>query len=167
MDSTLNLFGIADESIVDGDGIRFVIFTQGCPHHCPGCHNPGTHDFSRGQSVTIGKLLRDIAENPLLSGVTFSGGEPFCQPEPLAKLAAAIHRLGLDVTVYTGYTLEELLAMASPAIRALLDQADVLVDGKYIEAERDLTLRFRGSANQRVIDMNATRMKGEISLLED
>lgn len=147
---------------MDGKGIRYVIFTQGCPHHCPGCHNPQTHDFAGGYLADTDKLLDELRQNPLLKGVTFSGGEPFCQPAPLAELAEKIHALGLDVTVYSGFTYEQLVDKRDPAVDALLRQADVLVDGRYEEDQRDLTLRFRGSSNQRVIDLNRTRAEGHI-----
>lgn len=162
MDATIKLSGIVEESIVDGNGIRFVLFTQGCPHHCEGCHNPDTHDFSGGKTADIKNLLQQIFENPLLRGVTFSGGEPFCQPAPLATLAKRVHAHGLDITTYTGYTLEELQAQNSPDVQALLAQTDILIDGKFILGQRDLTLKFRGSKNQRMIDMNATRQAGKI-----
>lgn len=158
--------GIVEESIVDGPGIRYVIFTQGCPHHCPGCHNPETHSFEGGRLADPEAVLRALEENPLLKGVTFSGGEPFCQPEPLADLAEAVHRLGRDVIIYSGYTLEQLLNMDNPAVLRLLDQADLLVDGRFELGQKDLTLRFRGSRNQRVIDMKRTRSEGVLALLE-
>lgn len=165
----LKISGIVSESIVDGPGIRYVIFTQGCPHHCKGCHNPQTHDFHGGKPAEREAILRDIKENPLLGGVTFSGGEPFAQPEPLADLAKELKKLGKHLMVYTGYTYEELLQMAEqrPAIEELLSQTDILVDGPYVEAERDLTLKFRGSANQRVIDLNKTRDSGTIVLYQE
>lgn len=162
----LRISGTVDESIVDGQGIRYTIFTQGCPHACEGCHNPHTHDFQSGKDVDIQELFDEICENPLLKGVTFSGGEPFCQPEPLIELAKQIHTRKLDITTYTGYTLEELQNKDNPLIDELLKQTDVLIDGKFIAANRDLTLTFRGSSNQRVIDMNATRKSGNITLLD-
>ena len=154
----LRISGIIPESIVDGPGFRYVIFTQGCPHHCPGCHNPQTHDFDGGTVITITdgeKILREIKENTLLAGVTFSGGEPFCQPGPLAELAKEIHAIGKNVFVYTGYTYEKLCKMAKTKadVAALLSETDTLVDGPYIEALRDLELRFRGSSNQRILDL--------------
>lgn len=164
MASELRVCGIEPESIVDGKGIRFVLFVQGCPHRCPGCHNPQSHPFEGGTVRSIEELFQKICENPLLKGVTFSGGEPFCQPEPLAELGKAAHARGLDVTTYTGYVYEELLAMRDPAVKALLDQTDVLVDGPFLLAEKDLTLRFRGSRNQRVIDMNETRKQNRVVL---
>jgi anaerobic ribonucleoside-triphosphate reductase activating protein len=153
MDSKVRVFGIEPESIVDGEGIRYVVFVQGCPHHCPGCHNPESHPFDGGRVVGIDELFREICENPLLKGVTFSGGEPFCQPEPLAELAKLVHKRGLDVTTYTGYQYEDLLEMREPGVAALLEQTDVLIDGPFVLAEKDLTLTFRGSRNQRIIDL--------------
>lgn len=149
----LRLSGIVEESIVDGEGIRFVVFTQGCPHHCPGCHNPQTHPFEGGFAGDIPDILRRMEENPLLQGLTISGGEPFCQPEALLPLAQGTRAQGKDVTIYSGYTLEQLLEMARerPAIGELLRACDVLVDGPYVESLRDLTLTFRGSSNQRVL----------------
>ena len=146
---------------MDGPGLRYVIFTQGCPHHCPGCHNPQTHDFAGGEPADIPAILAEIADDPLLQGVTFSGGEPFCQPGPLAQIAQAVKALGKDVVAYSGYTLGELEEMGEtdPAVARLLDLCDILIDGPYIEAQRDLTLRFRGSANQRVIELGKERAR--------
>ena len=159
----LRLFGVEPESIVDGPGVRFAIFVQGCPHGCPGCHNPGSHDFAGGYDGDTGELFEAIRSNPYLSGVTFSGGEPFCQAEALAALARRVHGelKGKTVMVYTGYTLEKLEEMAQTRgdIAALLQEADTLVDGPFILAERDLSLLFRGSRNQRIIDMNEHRAK--------
>ena len=155
-----------DDSIVDGDGLRLSVFTQGCPHHCVGCQNPDTHAASGGRDEDTENILARIDENPLLTGITFSGGEPFLQPAPLTRLAKEAHKRGLDVWSYTGYTLEELLAKKNPVIDALLRELDVLVDGPYEERLRDLTLNFRGSSNQRIIDMNAFRKTGKIRTLE-
>jgi anaerobic ribonucleoside-triphosphate reductase activating protein len=166
MNDKLRISGTIEESIVDGKGIRFVIFTQGCPHNCPGCHNPQTHDFSGGRVADISTLFGEIVENPLLKGVTFSGGEPFCQPAPLAELANRLRARKLDITTYTGYTLEQLQEKNDPNINALLEQTDVLIDGRFIQEQKDLTLLFRGSSNQRVIDMNRTRETGQIVLCE-
>jgi anaerobic ribonucleoside-triphosphate reductase activating protein len=166
MEYKLRISGIEPESIVDGKGFRYVVFTQGCPRSCPGCQNPQTHPFSGGKVVDIRSLFKEFCENPLLQGITFSGGEPFCQPAPLAELGRRVHERGKDVTSFTGYLYEELRAMHSPDIDALLAQTDVLIDGPFILAERDLSLRFRGSRNQRVIDMNRTRETGKIVLLD-
>ena len=161
----LRIAGIVDDSVVDGDGMRLTIFTQGCPHHCTGCHNPNTHSFDGGHDADTDDILAQVKANPLLSGVTFSGGEPFMQPSPLIKLARDIHAQGLDIWSYSGFTLDELLAKHNPAIDALLQEIDVLVDGRYEDSKRDLTLCFRGSSNQRVIDVNAWRRTGHIKLL--
>ena len=134
----LRISGIVEESIVDGPGLRYVVFTQGCPHHCPGCHNPQTHDFDGGEFRDTDDILRQFMENPLLSGITFSGGEPFVQAEPLCYLADAVHAAGKNVYAYSGYTCEELYSLAQkiPAVGRLLDKVDVLVDGPYVEALR-------------------------------
>ena len=165
----LRISGIVSESIVDGPGIRYVIFTQGCPHHCPGCHNHQTHDFQGGRLADREEILRAVRENPLLGGVTFSGGEPFAQPEALAELAREIKSMDRHLMIYSGYTYEKLLEMGkgNPAVAELLTLADMLVDGPYIEARRDLTLQYRGSANQRVIDLKKTREKRKITLYQD
>ena len=153
MQENLRISGKIEESIVDGKGIRYVIFTQGCPHHCPECHNPQTHDFNCGTEANIEDLFQEICENPLLKGVTFSGGEPFCQPAPLAKLADLVHQKKLDVTTYTGFTLEQLLEKNDSDINALLQRTDVLIDGRFEPEQKDLTLLFRGSRNQRIINV--------------
>ncbi|MBD5416357.1 MAG: 4Fe-4S cluster-binding domain-containing protein [Desulfovibrio sp.] len=150
----LRLAGIVEDSIVDGPGLRLTIFTQGCPHGCPGCHNPETHPVNGGSFHSLDELVVRYRENPLLSGVTFSGGEPFLQASPLALLAARIHALGGTVITYTGYIFEELAARArkDAAVAALLDATDLLIDGPYIEALRSLDIAWRGSSNQRLLD---------------
>lgn len=169
MDYKLKVSGTVNDSIVDGPGIRYTIFVQGCPHHCPGCHNPQTHDFAGGYPADVEKMLSEIQENPLLGGVTFSGGEPFCQPEALCELAKEIKAIGKHLMVYSGYTYEQLqeLGAKRPAVLELLELCDVLVDGPFLEAERDLTLTFRGSANQRLIDLKKTKEYGTVTLYQD
>ena len=162
----IRIAGIVEDSIVDGRGIRMAVFVQGCPHHCPGCHTPQTHDFAGGTLDDTDRIFEAFRENPLYRGITFSGGEPFCQPKPLRALADRVHGIKKDVTVYTGWTYEALCAMHDPDVDALLSVCDVLVDGPFIEAQRDPELLFRGSANQRLIDMNRTRERGEVTLLE-
>lgn len=161
----IRIAGIVKESIVDGVGVRFVIFAQGCPHKCPGCQNPQTHDFGGGKMADSEKIVKAIQKDPLLSGVTFSGGEPFMQAEKFAQLAREIRAANssLDITAYSGFTFEELLeqSKANEAVADLLRECDVLIDGKYIEAERDLTLRFRGSKNQRLIDVKKSLESGK------
>lgn len=160
----LRIAGTVKDSIVDGPGIRYVIFTQGCPHHCPGCHNPQTHDFQGGYEKAQDEILEEIFQNPILSGVTFSGGEPFCQPEGLLPIAEAIKEKGIHLTIFTGYLLDQLYQMDNSAVKRLLELADMIVDGPFILAERNLTLSYRGSENQRVIDMVKTRKEGKVVL---
>ena len=156
----IRIAGTVDDSIVDGPGYRYTVFTQGCPHHCPGCHNPETHDFAGGKMVDTEEIIRQFRENPLLDGITLSGGDPMCQPEPCLTLAQAAHGAGLSVWAYTGYTWEALLAEDNPARMALLKEIDVLVDGPFLLAQRSLELKFCGSRNQRLIDVRQSLEAG-------
>lgn len=151
----LRIAGTVNDSIVDGPGIRFAIFTQGCPHHCEGCHNPHTHDFEAGELVTLESLLDKIKSNPLLDGVTYSGGEPFCQAEQLYKLGIEVKKLGMNIVTYTGYTFEYLTEHANSQnyYNELLSVTDYLVDGPFELDKRNILLRFKGSSNQRVINV--------------
>lgn len=166
---TLRIAGIIDESIVDGPGIRYVVFVQGCPHRCEGCHNEQTHDFEGGTDVRLRQLLKEIDADPMIAGVTFSGGEPFCQPEALAALAKEVKQRGLDLMIYSGYTWDELKLMSeeNASVKELLDTADRLIDGRFVLAERDLELAFRGSRNQRYIDLAKTRAAGKVVLMDE
>ena len=157
----IRLAGVVRESIVDGPGYRFTVFVQGCPHSCPGCHNPETHDFAGGTDTDPQKIIDAVGKNPLLDGVTFSGGEPLCQAEALLPVAQAVKQMGLTLMIYTGWTFEQLLEQNDPHVMALLQLADWLVDGPFVLAKRDLTLLFRGSQNQRVLDLPASLAKGE------
>ena len=152
----LNLAGTLADSIVDGPGLRFVVFAQGCSFGCPGCHNPQTHAFGAGVDRSPGEVFAEIRRSPLARGVTFSGGDPFFQAEAFAALAVLLKQAGYEVAAYTGFTWETLLASGSAAQRDLLARLDVLVDGRFEIAQRDLSMRFRGSANQRVIDVPAS-----------
>lgn len=146
--------GVVSESIVDGPGMRYTIFTQGCPHNCEGCHNPETHDFNGGRYMSIDELYNALSTNELLSGVTFSGGEPLCQASVLLKLARRIKtNTDLNIVIFTGYLIENLRAAADPNIIELLDICDWLIDGKFELAYKDLTQAFRGSNNQRIIEL--------------
>lgn len=140
-----------NDSIVDGPGFRYAVFTQGCFHGCEGCHNPQTHDPAGGHEITAQEILDKLQTNPLLDGITLTGGEPFLQAEALIPLAKGAKAMGLHVMAYSGYTFEELLQL--PSAEALLQYVDMLIDGPFIAAKRTLELRFRGSANQRVIDV--------------
>ena len=155
MGSVLRLAGVAEDSIVDGPGLRLAFFVQGCPHNCPGCHNPETHDSSGGYDFSVEDIIQKLQKNPLLDGITLSGGEPLCQPVPLVQLALSAQKMGKNVWLYTGFTWEQVLQMREKddAVRALLDQVDVLVDGPFIQSQRSLELHFRGSSNQHLIDV--------------
>ena len=162
----IRLAGLVPESIVDGPGYRFAVFTQGCPHHCPGCHNPKTHDFTGGYEADTDDVIAKIGGNPLVRGVTLTGGEPMMQAGALCGIAQAAKAKGMNVWCYTGYTLEELLGEQNLDRMRLLEYVDVLVDGPYLSHERSLDLLYCGSKNQRLIDMNKTREAGEICLYE-
>lgn len=166
MTDTLRLFGLVTDSIVDGPGYRTSVFTQGCPHGCPGCHNPESHAMEGGTVWTLDDIEKKFTGNPLLSGVTLSGGEPFMQADSCAEIARRAHAKGLDVWTYSGFTYEQLLkrVKTEPGTAALLAETDVLVDGPFILAERSLELEYRGSRNQRLIDLKRTRESGSLTL---
>lgn len=156
----LNLAGLVGDSIVDGPGIRMTVFCQGCPHHCKGCHNAETWSFEGGTPMEEEEILQIISSNPLAKGVTFSGGEPFAQAAGFAKLAELLKEKGYEVASYSGYTFEELYE-GTEEQQELLRKIDVLIDGRYEEAKRNLTLVYRGSSNQRIIDVKKSLEKGE------
>lgn len=160
----IRIAGTVSESIVDGPGFRYVIFVQGCPHGCPGCHNPATHDFGAGKLVDTDELFCECVDDPLNKGVTFSGGEPFCQAEALCELGKRFKERGLSLWCYSGWTFDELLEKSNrdDGVRGLLSIIDVLVDGRFIEGRKSLSLLFRGSENQRLIDVPASLKEGKI-----
>lgn len=160
----IRIAGIVNDSIVDGPGFRLAVFTQGCPHDCPGCHNPETHAFDGGRLESTDRIVKTMTENPLLDGITLTGGDPFCQPEACAVLAREAKRLGLNVWAYSGWTYEQLLKKAEtePQITGLLSAVDVLVDGPFLLSQRTLEMRFRGSKNQRLIDVPASLAVGHV-----
>lgn len=164
----IKLAGLVPESFVDGPGIRFTIFTQGCPHKCEGCHNPETHDFNGGRLADVDKIYSKIIADPLVKGITFSGGEPFCQPEPLSYLAKLLKEKGYHIISYSGYTFEELLEKGekNEYIYELLHNIDILIDGKFVLSERSLELRFRGSRNQRIVDVPESLKSGKAVIVE-
>ena len=155
----LNLSGIVSDSIVDGPGIRTTIFSQGCPHHCPGCHNPETWDFGCGTDVPVESIVGIVKSNPLCRGVTFSGGEPFAQAAAFAKLAVLLKTEGYEVASYSGYTFEELLE-GTEAQQQLLSNIDILIDGPFLISEKSLEIAFRGSRNQRILDVKKSLAEG-------
>ena len=156
----LDLAGIVNDSIVDGPGIRMTIFAQGCPHHCQGCHNPETWAFGCGTPMDEERIADIVATNPLCRGVTFSGGEPFAQAEGFGKLAKLLKRRGYEVASYSGYTFEE-LTNGTETQRELLKRIDVLIDGRFELSQRSLEIPFRGSKNQRIIDVKKSLTAGE------
>jgi len=164
----MKLSGITPESLVDGPGLRYVIFTQGCHHQCPHCQNPETWETNAGKEFTVRQIIRMMKrQKKTIRGVTFSGGEPFLQAVELAETAAAAHKMGWDVVTYTGFTYEELIQLindGNTGAEALLSETDILIDGKYIHKLRTIELPFRGSSNQRVIDAAKTRKTGRIVL---
>ena len=164
----LRLAGVVRESIVDGPGIRMTVFVQGCPHHCKGCHNEHTWDFDGGYESSVERILEEAAKDKLLRGVTLSGGEPFCQAQALTVLAKRAHEMGLNVFCYTGYTFEKLYAQFDehPEYRELLEQCDWLVDGPFVEEQMSLMLHFRGSRNQRILDVSKSLEEGKAVLSE-
>lgn len=154
---------IQQDSIVDGEGIRSVIWFQGCSHNCPGCHNPETHDFNAGEIVSLEEMKAQIDELEFQAGVTFSGGDPMMQVEALTELASYVHEKGMNVWVYTGFTFEELMMLAekNDNYRKALEEIDVLVDGKFVLELRSFEAQFRGSSNQRILDVKKSLEKGK------
>lgn len=157
---------MVNDSIVDGPGLRLAVFMQGCPYDCPGCQNPQTHDPMGGREADTEEVREKLKRNPLLDGLTLSGGEPLMQPEAARELAAMAKEMGLNVWCYTGNTFENLLKEAKPAVLEALRQIDVLVDGPFIVAQKSLDLLFRGSKNQRLVDVPKSLEAGKAVLWE-
>jgi len=164
----IKLAGLVADSIVDGPGFRFTIFTQGCPHHCEGCHNPQTHDFNGGRYADCDKIIEKIQQNKLTSGVTFSGGEPFCQPEPCAYIAKKLKALNYHLMAFTGYDFEQLIEMSenNKQVMDFLTCLDIIIDGKFDLKQRSLELKYKGSANQRTIDVKESMKQGRAVEIE-
>jgi len=165
----MRIAGSIQDSIVDGPGLRFTLFTQGCPHRCEGCHNPETHDANGGSEISTDEIIKKLLSNPLTDGITFSGGEPFEQSGDCAVIAKAAHENSLNVWAYSGYTFERLYEMSQTDmdVKAFLEQVDVLVDGPFILSQRSLSLKWRGSKNQRIIDVKKSLETGSAVLLEN
>lgn len=151
------------DSIVDGEGIRTVIWTQGCPHNCKGCHNPTTHSFDGGALIDVEEVIEELKLLKGQDGITLSGGDPVCQSEACLEIAHAAHSLGMNVWCYTGFTYEQMIR--NPKHKKLLEEIDILVDGKFIEEKKSYDIYFRGSTNQRVIDVKAS-LEQEMVVLE-
>lgn len=167
-DKKIRLAGIAYESLVNGPGLRRVFFSQGCIHNCKGCFNPSTHCDNGGELKNIDELLEDVRKNPMLKGITFSGGDPFEQANEFAYMAVKIEEIGLNIWCYTGYTFEYILQHKDEhkGWKKLLNNIDVLVDGKFEENEQNTNFKYRGSANQRIIDVRESLEKDNIVILE-
>ena len=167
----LNIAGLVADSIVDGPGVRYAVFVQGCPHHCDGCHNPQTWDFGVKDMMPVEKVFEKITADHMLDGVTFSGGEPFCQAKALSELAAMLRSWKKDINImsYTGFEFEYLLSHSNDdnGYLSLLGQPDYLVDGPFILEKRSLELEFRGSSNQRFIDVRKSLDSDKIVLVPE
>lgn len=160
----MRIAGFVEESIVDGPGFRIVIFFQGCAHHCYGCHNPETWDFEGGKKVSFDLIKKIIDDNPYADGITLSGGDPLYQIDASTEIAEYAKSKGLDVILYTGFLFEEVLEMtkANQRLKDLLNNVDTLIDGPFILEQRHLSLKFRGSSNQRIIDVKKSLMQNKI-----
>ncbi len=158
----IRLAGIYHDSVVDGPGIRLVLFTQGCLMHCPGCQNPETWHLEGGKLFTIPEILAVISDHDYVDGVTFSGGEPFLQAQALSALGEAIREKGKNIVTYTGLTFEEILKNNDEGWRHLLKVTDLLIDGPFKEDLKDLALPYRGSANQRLINVPQSLETGKV-----
>lgn len=161
----MRMFGLVENSYVDGPGIRMAIFFQGCLRHCEGCHNQGSWPMYGGEKIDVEVLLKKMDGDPLLTGITLSGGEPFLQPQAALTLARFAHSRGLSVWCYSGYTFEEICEWEDNRL-ALLKEIDVLVDGPFEIDRMSLDIPWRGSANQRLVDVKKSLEKGEVVLYE-
>lgn len=159
---------IQEDSIVDGEGIRAVIWTQGCAHKCPGCHNPQTHSFDDGFELDIEEVKEEIDELVGQDGVTFSGGDPFYQVEACLELAKYIKTKKLNIWCYTGFTYESLISLSknNPKIKEFIKTIDVLIDGPFLLEQKSLDCTFRGSKNQRIIDTKESLKQKKVCLVE-
>ncbi len=157
----VRIAGLINDSIVDGPGIRLTVFAQGCPHNCIGCHNPATHDMNKGRLEYVDYILKVADENPLLNGITLSGGEPFEQPDGMGEIAKKAKERGLSVVVYSGYTWQELMENKKDSLK-ILNYADYLIDGRFILEKKSYELRFKGSENQRIIDVKKSLESGVV-----
>ncbi|MFQ8706286.1 MAG: anaerobic ribonucleoside-triphosphate reductase activating protein [Thomasclavelia sp.] len=156
----IRLFGTANDSIVDGPGLRYTIFTQGCYHKCMGCHNPKSHDINGGYLKDINEIIIEIDENPLLDGITLSGGEPMLQIEPLIEICKEVKQRGLSIVIYSGFTFEQIVKDSK--MKSLLELCDMLIDGKFEQDKKSLSLLYRGSSNQRLINIQESLRQAKV-----
>ena len=164
----MKIAGLVQDSIVDGPGLRFAVYTQGCDFKCDNCHNPVTWDPDGGTEISTDELIKQMCSNPLTDGLSLSGGEPLMQTEECIRLAAAAREKGLNVWLFTGYDFDEIMILiaSKPNVKELIELTDVLIDGRYIHSKRSLALRWRGSSNQRVLDTAKSLEKGQAVELE-
>lgn len=165
----IRLAGIAENSLVNGKGLRKVFFSQGCSHHCEGCFNQHTWEFAGGRMFDMDELVQKVKDEPFLDGVTFSGGDPFQQADKFAYLAKKLHEANINIWAYTGYTFEELmkLAQTNPYIKQMINNVDVIVDGRFMKDKMSENLKYCGSSNQRVIDVKSSLNENKIILFKD
>ena len=165
----IRLAGIAENSFVNGKGLRKVFFSQGCSHHCEGCFNQHTWEFAGGRMFDMDELVQKVKDEPFLDGVTFSGGDPFQQADKFAYLAKKLHEANINIWAYTGYTFEELmkLAQTNPHIKQMINNVDVIVDGRFMKDKMSENLKYCGSSNQRVIDVKSSLNENKIILFKD
>lgn len=165
MCNSLRIMKVVFSSAVDGEGFRDTVYVNYCPHHCEGCHNPQTWDKENGIEVSIDEVLSDLTKSRI-TNVTYSGGEPFCQAEALAELTRRLKaRTDKTVWVYSGYTFEEIIA--DPKKKELLSLCEVLVDGRFVLSKKEENLRFKGSTNQRIIDIQKSLSQKQVVLWQD
>lgn len=159
----LQIGGFLDNSLVNGDGIRFIIFVSGCLHNCDLCQNEFMQDFNYGDSTSIDDILKKIKSNmPIIKGVTFSGGEPFESSAPLLRLSEQVRSLGLNIWCYSGYTYDELMQSEDSSKLRLLKSIDVLIDGKFDKTLKEGASKYTGSSNQRIIDVQKSILENQI-----
>ena len=165
----IRLAGIAENSLVNGKGLRKVFFSQGCSHHCEGCFNQHTWEFAGGRMFDMDELVQKVKDEPFLDGVTFSGGDPFQQADKFAYLAKKLHEANINIWAYTGYTFEELMKLAqiNPHIKQMINNVDVIVDGRFMKDKMSENLKYCGSSNQRVIDVKSSLNENKIILFKD
>lgn len=168
MGKKIRLAGIAYESLVNGPGMRRVFFSQGCKHNCKGCFNQDTHDFNGGEDRDMDELIGDVLSNPMIKGVTFSGGDPFERANEFAYMAKKFKESGINVWSFTGYTYEYIISHFDkrPGWKELINNLDVLVDGRFEEKKKEEGLKFRGSSNQRIIDIVQSLKNSKVILWE-
>lgn len=162
----MRLAGIVEESVVDGPGIRLVYFMQGCKHNCRGCHNPQTHNPDGGSEYVIEDLKNAYLNNTLCDGVTFSGGDPMLQADELLPLIKWFAERHVHIIMYTGFTYEEIISTGSESQREILHYIDWLIDGRYVDTLRSMSVKYRGSSNQRIILTKETEKSGKLNLLD-